>query len=577
MIIDVSSLTHAMIMGTFIAILKMNIGNENGMTIVQKYLDQQQDMTAVETYSSYHDTIEENDAHGVYKQLIPGRKLNLGEQYAFQVDMDKCSGCKACVTGCHNKNGLGNAETWRDVGLLFNTESGPDDSIQGKGRFSQHLTTACHHCLEPACMTSCPANAYEKDAETGVVRHLDDNCIGCQYCTLTCPYGVPKYNSIMGIVRKCDMCIDRLKVGEAPACAQSCPNGAISVTIVDVKALKEKPGKGFELPHTPDPNVTFPSTQFISEEEIFRNAVPADQHIARPEHPEWPLVFMLVLTQMSVGGLIAAFFSMGFTGVLQSQNIWVFTAAWAVGLVGLGFAPLHLGQPLLAHRAFLGFRTSWLSREIILFTLYAGLSSLYIAAGVLGKIAIYSIPPALGFTLAVLTVLAGLGSVASSVMIYFRAYVDYWKSFKTAIKFFGTVVILGSILTALTSVLVQERVNVNILLITSMATFISMWASLSDVQAKKNVGLSLQKTTKILTGPLKRWTIFRFSLGGMGGLFLPAFIILVNTNIQFSLLLLLVSFGLLFAAELIDRALFFAAGIRPRMPGTYLTEVEQNG
>ena len=122
-------------------------------------------------------------------------------------------------------NGLDEQETWRDVGLLLGgTTANP---------VMQHVTTACHHCLEPGCMTACPVNAYEKDPVTGIVKHLDDQCFGCQYCILACPYDVPKYHPDKGIVRKCDMCSDRLADGEAPACVQSCPHEAIAIKVVD--------------------------------------------------------------------------------------------------------------------------------------------------------------------------------------------------------------------------------------------------------------------------------------------------------------------------------------------------------
>jgi Fe-S-cluster-containing dehydrogenase component len=66
----------------------------------------------------------------------------------------------------------------------------------------------------------------------GIVKHLDDACIGCRYCTLTCPYDVPVDNDRLGIVRKCDLCADRLADGQAPACVQGCPTQAVSVTTV---------------------------------------------------------------------------------------------------------------------------------------------------------------------------------------------------------------------------------------------------------------------------------------------------------------------------------------------------------
>src|SRR3954466_2950723 len=82
-------------------------------------------------------------------------------------------------------------------------------------------------------MLGCPTKAYEKDPVTGIVKHLDDQCFGCQYCTLMCPYDAPKYNEARGIVRKCDMCSDRLAHGEAPACVQACPNEAIRIPVTD--------------------------------------------------------------------------------------------------------------------------------------------------------------------------------------------------------------------------------------------------------------------------------------------------------------------------------------------------------
>ena len=91
----------------------------------------------------------------------------------------------------------------------------------------QTVTTACHHCLDPACANGCPTLAYEKDQSTGIVHHLDDQCMGCRYCEMKCPYEAPKYNDNLGIIRKCDMCQSRLEINEAPACVQACPNEAI--------------------------------------------------------------------------------------------------------------------------------------------------------------------------------------------------------------------------------------------------------------------------------------------------------------------------------------------------------------
>src|SRR5262249_12037778 len=150
--------------------------------------------TAVETFSLQHARAPAAlpAQAKYYRDLIPLSAPRQGEQYAFEVDLDACSGCKACVTACHNLNGLEDEELWRSVGLLHGGTT--------KLPVVQHVTTACHHCVEPACLHGCPVNAYEKDLVTGIVRHLDDQCIGCQYCILKCPYDVPKYSHAKGIV-----------------------------------------------------------------------------------------------------------------------------------------------------------------------------------------------------------------------------------------------------------------------------------------------------------------------------------------------------------------------------------------
>ena len=219
-----------------------------GQLLIDNMLRDQQTLTAVDRFSQRHSNNGIPTQEKYYRDLIPLDLPGAGQQYAFEVDLDKCAGCKACVTACHNLNGLDETETWRDVGLLMGGTC--DDPT------FQHVTTACHHCLEPACMEGCPTNAYDKDPVTGIVKHLDDQCIGCQYCVLTCPYEVPQYNKKKGIVRKCDMCSDRLEVGEAPACVQACPTEAIAIKVVSEKHALEDAQAGTLIPGAPSSAAT---------------------------------------------------------------------------------------------------------------------------------------------------------------------------------------------------------------------------------------------------------------------------------------------------------------------------------
>ena len=265
--------------------------------LLLELLDDQQDLTAVERFSQLHEDEEQPLLAATYEALLPTARLpGAGEQYAFRVDLDACTGCKACVTACHSLNGLDTGETWRRVGVVH------DAQTLGA---QQTVTTACHHCEDPGCMNGCPVRAYEKDPVTGIVRHLDDQCIGCKYCTLTCPYEVPQYDTTRGIVRKCDMCTDRLAEGEAPACVQGCPNGAISIDVVPVGGVIGDLLPGETGGMVPSSTLTRPTTRYVSERAA--PLTPADWAEPEPRGAHWPLAVLTVLIQLSLGLFTLAF------------------------------------------------------------------------------------------------------------------------------------------------------------------------------------------------------------------------------------------------------------------------------
>ena len=438
-------------------------------TLIDDLLAEQRSLTAVEKFSRLHEANGVPAQEKFYRDLIPLTAPKPGEQYAFEVNLDQCSGCKACVSACHSLNGLDENETWRGVGMLIGTTPAPaaDSSfILHPSSFQQHVTTACHHCVEPACADGCPVLAYDKDPLTGIVRHLDDQCIGCQYCVMKCPYDVPKFSPKKGIVRKCDMCTSRLAVGEAPACVQACPHEAIKITLVkqfDIRTQFRANGKKNSfLPSTPAPQITLPTTRYVSKHPLPANLFSADQNALRLDHAHWPLVFMLVFTQAAAGMFVAATVAgvAGFTALLQPLNL----VALSILNLGLFAAPLHLGKPLKAWRAFLGWRKSWLSREIIAFNKFAALAAAatvlvwlpFLTAKVpkleelLQKLPAW-VPPLEKFSvpLTLGAALVGLACVFVSGMVYVDTKRACWSPRFSFGNFFGTALLLGATLTAL--------------------------------------------------------------------------------------------------------------------------------
>lgn len=549
-------------------------------TVIDEFLAEQQQLNAVESFSRWQTATTVPAQQRYYASLLPATAPGVDEQYAFEVDLDRCSGCKACVTACHALNGLDEHESFRDVGLLL----GGTTQLP----VIQHVTTACHHCLEPACAIACPVNAYEKSPTTGIVKHLDDQCFGCQYCTLACPYDVPKYHAAKGIVRKCDLCSDRLAVGEAPACVQACPHEAIAIRIVSTRQVIDDSLSRQFLPGAPEPQFTLPTTTYKTNRTFPRNLIPADYHTPKREHAHWSLIVMLVLTQLSVGAFVVELWLTSQLGlVLGRTNTEVGSlgqvpglTALVLGVVALAAATLHLGRPLYAFRAVLGLSHSWLSREIVAFGVFAKLAALYATADWWLQwcgLPIVSIKPWLGLAVAV----SGLLGVFCSVMIYDFTQRPFWNGIDTGLKFFGSTAILG-LATVLATISLggfmaetTERTAsfggtlVRLLVVGTIAKLLVELKILATL--RERVPSAQQRSAGLLVGALRPVLLTRISLGLVGGLLLPMLWVNSNGATSFSVILGIGVAVTLTAAELAERYLFFSAVIANRMPGGLTT------
>ncbi len=555
-------------------------GNAARMDDLLSSLLREQQRTAVERFSQWHTAETAPLQELYYRDLIPLTQPSSGEQYAFEVDLDSCSGCKACVVACHNLNGLEEEETWRSVGLLHG----------GTGQLPvlQHVTTACHHCLEPPCLEGCPVLAYEKDPVTGIVKHLDDQCIGCQYCILKCPYDVPKYSHSKGIIRKCDMCSDRLAVGEAPACVQACPNQAIRITVVNKLEVAENAEANLFLPGAPEPGLTLPTTVYKTRKPLPANLLPADYYTAKPQHAHWPLVLMLVLTQMSVGAFLVDQVLRGMdlasgTGAAHEARAMHLAAAFVLGMIGLSASVFHLGRPWLAYRAIIGWRTSWLSREVLAFGGFAVSASIYAASPWLVTMGL-PVSPAWERALGGAVALSGLGGVACSTMIYASTRRIFWNPAYTGLKFLLTCLVLGIPVALLirlataawssagASLLVLEHAQE---LCQCLLAAVSLKLTLEVAilgWLRARTFTPLRRTAILMTGDLGRVTAGRFACGVVGGLALPALLLAWcsqagGTTSTAMVAMLVIVLALNFAGELLERYLFFAAVVAPKMPG----------
>jgi molybdopterin-containing oxidoreductase family iron-sulfur binding subunit len=184
-------------------------------------------------------------------------------RWGMVIDLDRCTGCAACVTACKAENNIpfvgpdesarGHTINWMDMI--------PAEEHERGGENPPLMPRPCFHCDDPPCTKVCPVYATYSTPE-GIVAQNFTRCIGCRFCMAACPYGVKFFNWYdyrqnttltlrknpdvstrpAGVVEKCTFCHHRLQLAResarrekrpfraqdyVPACVETCPPEAI--------------------------------------------------------------------------------------------------------------------------------------------------------------------------------------------------------------------------------------------------------------------------------------------------------------------------------------------------------------
>ncbi|UCG50050.1 MAG: 4Fe-4S binding protein [Phycisphaerales bacterium] len=150
------------------------------------------------------------------------------------VEVRKCLACRSCEVACalvHSRSKVLSeavSESPKPQRML---------TVEASGQFA--VPMQCRHCEDAPCIKVCPTSALYRHGPNAPVLICREKCIGCKYCLLTCPFGVIDITRDGRAVAKCDLCLERTKVGEEPACVAACPTGAMQFVEL-TEALAER-------------------------------------------------------------------------------------------------------------------------------------------------------------------------------------------------------------------------------------------------------------------------------------------------------------------------------------------------
>ena len=149
------------------------------------------------------------------------------EGLMIQTKPEACYACFGCLVACAYSNlGLPDDAPLRPE-VLFAARL----SVKAAGGYSVPLL--CMQCADAPCISVCPTNALQRSNLRSPICADVNRCIGCRSCALACPIGVLSLDIHDRCVQKCDLCINRLRQGERPACVESCPMDALELVRVD--------------------------------------------------------------------------------------------------------------------------------------------------------------------------------------------------------------------------------------------------------------------------------------------------------------------------------------------------------
>ncbi|WP_298727399.1 nitrate reductase subunit beta [uncultured Ferrovibrio sp.] len=112
---------------------------------------------------------------------------------------------------------------------------------QFENTFMFYLPRLCEHCLNPACVASCPSGSIYKREEDGIVLIDQDKCRGWRMCVSACPYKKIYYNWKSGKAEKCIFCFPRIEAGEPTVCSETCVGRIryLGVLLYDADRIEE--------------------------------------------------------------------------------------------------------------------------------------------------------------------------------------------------------------------------------------------------------------------------------------------------------------------------------------------------